>query len=124
MKQFLSKIWYSPSARNVGKLLSANVIAQAIGILIYPLLTRMYSPEDFGLLNLFSSIGGVLIILSTLEWYNAIVLPKREEEARAIVHLSLLSLAAFTALLILTIPFANPFITQPLLSKLTVGHFL
>jgi O-antigen/teichoic acid export membrane protein len=43
-----------------------------------------------------------------LEWYNAIVLPKREEEARAIVHLSLLSLAAFTALLILTIPFANP----------------
>lgn len=108
MKQIVAKIVQSPSARNVGKLLSANVIAQAIGILIYPILTRLYSPEDFGLLSLFTSIGGVLIILSTLEWYNAIVLPKREEEARAIVHLSLLSLVVLTILLCLTIPFARP----------------
>ncbi len=107
MKQFVSKIWHSSSARDVGKLLSANVVAQAIGLLIYPILTRLYSPEDFGLLNLFVSIGGVLIILSTLEWYNAIVLPKRDEEARAIVHLSLLSLAILTTVLILTIPFAD-----------------
>ena len=108
MKQIVAKIVQSPSARNVGKLFSANVIAQAIGILIYPILTRLYSPEDFGLLSLFTSIGGVLIILSTLEWYNAIVLPKREEEARAIVHLSLLSLVVLTILLCLTIPFARP----------------
>lgn len=108
MNNTLQKIWKSPSVRNVGKLLSANIIAQVIGILVYPILTRMYAPEDFGLLNLFTSIGGILIILSTLEWYNAIVLPKREEEARAIVHLSLLLLVVLTVLLILTIPFAKP----------------
>ena len=83
MKHFVSKIWNSPSVRDVGKLLSANVIAQALGLLIYPILTRLYSPDDFGLLSLFMSIGGILVLLATWEWYNAIVLPKKEEEACA-----------------------------------------
>ena len=108
MKQFVSKIWNTPSVRNVGTLLSANILAQAIGLLVYPVLTRIYSPEDFGLLNLFLSIGGVLVILAGLEWYNAIVLPKSEREARAVVHVSCISLWAFTGLLILTVPFSKP----------------
>ena len=49
----------SELVRNSARLLSANVIAQAVGLLVYPILTRMYAPEDFGLLNLFMSIGGI-----------------------------------------------------------------
>ena len=108
MKQMWHKIRKSASARNVGKLLSANIIAQALGLLVYPLLTRLYSPEDFGLLNLFTSIAGVLVILSTLEWYNAVVLPQKEKEACAVVHLCLGALTALTLLLALSIPFAAP----------------
>lgn len=108
MKQMMSKIWSSSSVRNVGKLLSASVIAQAIGILVYPVLTRMYSPEDFGLLNLFVSIGGVFVVLSVMEWNNAIVLPKEEKEAVAVVHVSLLSVAASVLLIALSVPFATP----------------
>ena len=107
MNPKLTQIWHSPSVRNVGKLLSANVIAQALGILVYPLLTRLYSPEDFGLLNLFSSIAGVLILLATMEWYNAIVLPKNEDESRALVHVSLLCSLVLTIILVATIPFAS-----------------
>lgn len=121
MKQFVSQIWHSSSARNVGKLLTANVLAQAIGLLIYPILTRLYAPEDFGLLNLFGSIGGVLILLSTLEWYNAIVLPKKEEDARAIVHLCLLSIGVLTLFLCLTIPFAKPI--AALFKSPNLAHF-
>ena len=94
--------------QNIGKLFSANVIAQAIGIVIYPILTRLYSPEDFGLLNLFVSIGGVLVLLSTLEWYNAVVLPKQDKEAQAVVHLSFAAIGVLTVLLVLTVPFAKP----------------
>ena len=107
MQMSLAKIWNSPSARNVGKLISANVIAQAIGLLVYPILTRLYTPEDFGLLSLFTSIGGVLIILACLDWFNAIVLPKDEGEARAVVHISLVAIAGLTLLLCATIPFAT-----------------
>lgn len=108
MKFDIPKIWKSASARNVGKLLAANIVAQALGLLVYPLLTRLYTPEDFGVLNLFASIAGVLVLLSTLEWYNAIVLPEREEEARAVVHLCLLSVGGLTLLLLFTVPFAAP----------------
>ena len=104
----IANIWSRPSVRNIGKLLSANIFAQAIGLLIYPLLTRLYTPEDFGLLNLFTSIGGVLVVLSTLDWNKAIVLPKHEEEASAVAHLSLIVVGILTAILVLTIPFAQP----------------
>lgn len=53
--------------KNSAQLLSANVVAQAIGLLVYPILTRLYSPDDFGLFNLFLSIGGILVLCSTAE---------------------------------------------------------
>ena len=94
--------------RNAGKLLSANVIAQAIGILVYPLLTRMYAPEDFALLSLFTSIAGVLVLVATAEYQYAIVLPKSDEHARALTHVCVLLLLAMTALICLSLPFAAP----------------
>lgn len=104
---FFKEIWASPSARNVGRLLTAGFFAQVVGLAVYPILTRIYAPEDFGLMNLFMSIGGVLVLLATLEWYNAIVLPKEEDEARAVVHLCLLSIGALTTVLLITIPFSG-----------------
>ena len=38
----------SSGVRNFTKLLSANVVAQVIGLVVYPILTRMYAPEDLG----------------------------------------------------------------------------
>ena len=108
MVNLLSRIWKSSSARNVGKLLSANVFAQVLGILVYPILTRMYAPEDFGVFSLFTSIGSVLILIASLDWFNAIVLPKTDEAARPVVHISLLSTFGLTLLLFLTVPFAKP----------------
>ena len=107
MKHFVSHIWSSPSVRNIGKLISANIVAQALGLLVYPVLTRIYSPEQFGLLNLFISIGGVLVLVSTQEWYNAIVLPREEKHAQALVHLCLMAVGITTALLVLSIPFSG-----------------
>lgn len=94
--------------RDSAKLLSANVVAQAIGLLVYPILTRLYSPDDFGLLNLFMSIGGVLVLLSTAEYQYAIVLPKDENKARSVFQVALLVLAGVTCLVALSIPFSRP----------------
>lgn len=97
----------SDSVRGIAKLLSANVVAQVIGLLVYPLLTRMYSPEDFGLLNLFVSISSVLAILSTAEYQYAIVLPRDDDDARRVVHVCVLLLLVTTGLLLLTLPFSD-----------------
>ncbi|MBR5855626.1 MAG: oligosaccharide flippase family protein [Paludibacteraceae bacterium] len=84
----------STSIRNFAKLLSANVVAQVIGLLIYPILTRIYAPEDFGLLNLFLSIGNVLVVLSVAEYHYAIVLPKSNRAAASVFHIGLILLVA------------------------------
>lgn len=98
----------SSSIRNFAKLLSANVVAQVIGLVVYPILTRIYAPEDFGLLNLFLSIGGVLAILSTAEYYYAIVLPKQDKDGNAVLAVGLLWLLATTVIVSLTVLLSRP----------------
>ena len=107
MKEIVSQIWHSASARNVGKLLSANIIAQAIGILVYPVLTRMYGAEDFALLSLFTSIVTVIVLIANGEYHYAIVLPKEESKAKALVFLCMLLVAGVAVLLCLFLPFSR-----------------
>lgn len=93
--------------RNVGKLLSASVVAQVIGLLVYPILTRLYSPDDFGLLTLFLNIGNILVILATAEYHYAIVLPEEEKDARATFHFGFFLLLMMTALVALSVIFST-----------------
>lgn len=93
----------SELVKNSTKLLSANVIAQVIGFLIYPLLTRLFSADEFGLMNLFLSISGILILIANADYQNAIVLPKETERGVACFQISfmlslLVSLACFATL--------------------------
>ena len=71
-------------------MLSSNAISQVIGIVAYPVITRLYAPELFGEFNLFLSIAGILILLTTGRYELAIVLPESEKKATALFHLSLL----------------------------------
>lgn len=104
----LRNIISSTQVQNVAKLLSANVVAQVIGLVVYPILSRMYAPEDFGLLNLFISIGNVLVVLSLVDYYYAIVLPKQERHAVALVHVSSLALLITVALVAVSVLLASP----------------
>ena len=93
--------------KDSAKLLSANIVAQAIGLLVYPVLTRLYSPDDFGLLNLFTSIAGIAVLFATAEFQYAIVLPKENKKASALTALSLTILLAVTVIIALTVPFSK-----------------
>lgn len=97
----------SKLVHNSAKLLSANVYAQAIGLAVYPILTRLYTPENFGVLNLFLSIGSLFILLATLDYQQAIVLPKEEKHGIAIVHLCLLITLSVAGVVLLSVPFAG-----------------
>ena len=111
MRQFVSKIWNSPFARNVGKLLSANIFAQVLGFLVYPILTRLYAPEDFGLLNLFINIGNILVLLATMEYQYAIMLAKEKKQAVAAAQLASLLAVVWTLLTLLALPFREQIVS-------------
>mgnify|MGYP002622775585 FL=1 len=73
----------------LAKLLSGSVVAQGVTMLSYLLLTRIYSPDDFGAFNIFYSYIELLIILSTLKYELAPVAADSDREATAIARFSL-----------------------------------
>ena len=77
----------TPFFSNVLKLVSGSVIAQILGILLIPVITRLYSPDDFGVFQLFLSISGILVIFSCLSYQLAIMLPKEDEDSANILAL-------------------------------------
>lgn len=101
----------SEIVRNSTKLLTANVVAQVVGLLIYPILTRLYAPDDFGLLNLFLSIGGILVLLATADYQYAIVLPKEDDKARAVFQVGVFTTICVSVLCLLAIPFSTSIAT-------------
>ena len=73
---------------NVVKLFSGNSLALVIPFFLAPILTRLYTPEQFGSFELFAKILGVLALFSTLRYDLAIVLPSKENEALDLVRLA------------------------------------
>lgn len=92
----------SSFASDVLTLVSGTTFAQILTILATPVLTRLYSPNDFGLLTLFLSITGIFGVIICLRYEVSIMLPESEEEA---ANLLALSIVIALALSILTVPF-------------------
>lgn len=88
--------------KEMGTLLSGNILAQLIAMAAYFALTRIFSPEDFGLYNIFYSYIEVLIILSTCKYELAIVVSSDDEEATAVSRFAL-RLNTVVSLILLTI---------------------
>lgn len=66
---------------NVVTLMTGTTFAQAIPIAISPILTRIYSPEDFGVLALFVAITAIFGSVANGRYELAIVLPVEDEDA-------------------------------------------
>jgi len=90
----------SSFARSVGLLVSGTVIAQAINFLALLLAARIYSPEDFNVLAVFSGIVGWAGALACLRYELAIPLPKSKRDALSLLSLSLIISAVFSTLLL------------------------
>lgn len=68
--------------------MSGTVIAQLLAFLLMPVLTRLYTQEAFGLLTSFSAMVSLISSYATLKYDTALVLPKKERNAYALLKLS------------------------------------
>ena len=84
------KIFRSPFIKSILTLVTGSSIAQAITLLVTPILSRIYSPADFGVFTFFMAIVGAFALIATLRYEIAIMLPKKDQEAVNIVSLSLI----------------------------------
>lgn len=76
--------------QNVLTLMSGTAIAQVITLIISPILTRYYTPEEFGELAFFTTSVAILAIVSSLRLEHSIMLPKSNDEAIKIYRITVL----------------------------------
>lgn len=89
--------------------MSGTALGQIIVFLSSPILTRLYSPEDFGVLNLYTSILSFLLVLCSLRYEMAIPIAKNERETIHIVFISIIILIIFSILTTALIAIVNIF---------------
>jgi lipopolysaccharide exporter len=77
-------------AKHVATMMTGSVFAGVIGIIVMPLLTRIYRPEDFGIFTLYTSLLGVLAVVACWRYELAIVLPERDEDAANLLLLCII----------------------------------
>jgi len=75
-------------------------MAQAIPLAMSPILTRLYTPDDFGVLAIYMSLAAVLTVFVSLKYDLAIIIPEKDSDAAnttvlAIVIATLISIVIF-----------------------------
>jgi len=94
--------------KNILVLLSGSSVALLISFLITPIISRFFTPEDFGLWGTYSAIVGLFAVIANGRYELALLLPKKDSEAFNMFAGSIL-ISIFLALLslILIIFFGN-----------------
>jgi len=83
-------------ARNVSIVAGGTALAQALGIVASPLLTRIYNPVDFGALQVFISLLSLVVVAASGRYETAILLPEDEQSAIDVLALSLVGVCSTT----------------------------
>lgn len=87
---------------DVLKMALAPLCTQILGIILMPIITRLYAPDTFGLFQLYAHMVMPISVFVTMGYCGSIVLPQKDEEAANMFCICL----AFTALsTVLTVPF-------------------
>lgn len=93
------------TSRKVVLLAGGTVAAQGINLLVTPIISRLYTPSDFGVLAVYTALLSILGAFSGFSYHLAIPLPEEDRLAKNLLVLSLLlnGILALFISLILTI---------------------
>lgn len=85
-------------------LLSGAVLAMGISFLLQPVLTRLYTPAEFGVANYFVAVLTILMPLASFRYEDAVMIPDDDREAAGVLRLSFLLVLLTSSLCLLLIP--------------------
>ena len=98
LNDFFNRARKSSFVKNVFVVISGAAIAQAIGFALTPVISRFFSPSDFGVFGSFSAILSVIGAIATLDYTQAIMLPKQKEDALNLFFVSCIATVIVTLL--------------------------
>ena len=90
-----SRLRQSAFVKNVLIVMTGTAAAQAIGFALTPVISRLYSPSDFGVFGSFDAVLTVIAAGVTLDYSQAVMLPKEKKDAINLFMLSCASAVIF-----------------------------
>lgn len=87
-------------AKSVMTLMTGTGLAQLLPIALSPILTRLFTPQEFGVFALYGSICAILAVLVTGKYELAIVVPRHDSEAINLVAVTIVSSMAVSLILL------------------------
>jgi O-antigen/teichoic acid export membrane protein len=120
----IRKLLQSPFVRSVAVLTGGTAFAQALGVLALPLLTRLYTPDDFGVLGAFAAPLGIIAVVSALRFEIAIPLPNEDTKAAHLLAVSLISVIATTILTALVIAIWGNYLATAAFESIVGNRYL
>ena len=100
--------------RQSATLLTGTALAQVVPILVAPILTRLYSPAEYGAYAVFTAVAMTVSVVASGRYELAVVLPDSDDEARGLLVLSLIVLAVCSVLatVVLVVVLAVPAVSD------------
>ncbi len=89
-------------------LLSGASLSMGISFLTGIVLTRLFTPAEFGVANYFVAVLSVLVTFASFRYEDAVMLPAGDEEAASVAWGALLLVAGFSLLYAALIPWRIP----------------
>jgi O-antigen/teichoic acid export membrane protein len=109
--------------RSVSILVGGTAFAHAITALALPILTRLYSPSDFGVLAVFTALLSIISVVACMRFEVAIPIPKQGAVALNLLILSFISTILISIFLI-TIVLSSPSLIANLLKHPEITPYL
>ena len=92
----LRKLFQSTFAKNVAMISASTAFAQMLNALFSPVITRLYNPDEYGILTLYISILGLVAIIASLKYEWGITIAESDEKAVNVMSLCFIVLFIFT----------------------------
>jgi len=98
IKQIWSGLFKEGFTRNVFLLSSGALINIGLNVFLTPIVAWLYNREDYGAVALFTSVANIAVLVGTMMYPSAIVIPKENETAVNLARASFVLMGAFLAL--------------------------
>jgi O-antigen/teichoic acid export membrane protein len=70
-----------PFLRDVSIMLTGSAAGQLVSVVLSPVLTRIYSPQQFGVLSVYTALLTIIVVVASLRYELALTLAASEEDA-------------------------------------------
>lgn len=92
--------------RSVLTLLSGHGIAMALSLFAAPILARIYTPGEYGVVGIFAAITSVFAVVGNWQYSQAVIIERRDQRAHVMLLVCILSTLATTSLSVIPAVFA------------------